>query len=255
MAKFKKWSGCVSFRHVDEDGNPVDASAGWFPLGEADPLSLSLSEDLVKFYGRTCTTAGQVVGSVTKPADATGTMTVYDFAPENVAVALKAEAVVNTVSGSTVNATVTIGVYNRQYNIGTEYLSNVVVTDAGSTVLTAGIDYAVDEYRGLIQALPGGAISEGDIVTVAATGGANTDTIYNIGAGSSAMVEITGTLIDEFTGKEAMLHLFMVRMTLSSEFVFVSSDDTDREQLDFELAPQVRPGMSYIGTFGGSAIA
>lgn len=251
--KGRSFSGCLYSAEVNEDGT---LAGKWGEWGEAYPLTLQLPEEIVKVLGRTCETDGKVIGTKSRPSDAGGSVTMFDYTASNVARALKGMVTTRAVSETTITAeAVTLGKFNEFSEIGTEDLGSVVVQDeTDATTYTVGVDYKINETLGLIAPLSGGAIAEDATVHVSATGAANTDQRVTIGAGSSKKLAIKGKMIDDYDGSVHKIFLRKVRVVSSSGATLVSDPGTEREQLDFELTPEIPTNQSDYGHIDGLPI-
>lgn len=73
----------------------------------------------------------------------------------------------NNPSGTAILANVTIVALGEAYFVGSKYISNVIVKDdSDTTTYTLGVDYTLDEDKGMISAVAGGAILVNDIIHV-----------------------------------------------------------------------------------------
>lgn len=256
MGYSRTFYGCLYGAEVNDSG----VVTGLYErLGEAYPMSVKMTEEVVKIMGRTCLTKGLIVGSKGRPSDAGGSLTLFDYTAENVARAMKGEISTNAVSETTLTDTeVTLGGFGKFASIGTEDLSGVTVASAsggGGTTYVEGTDYEIDTVLGLIAAKSGGAIAENATVYVSGTGSANTDTKVTIGKGDFTKLALKGNLTDDFNGETVKLYLRMVKLISSNEVVLLSDESTDREQLDFEMVPEVPSGQSDYGFIDGLPLA
>jgi hypothetical protein len=245
--------GCIFMADVADDGA---LTSKWESPGEAYPLSLKLSEEVVKVMGRTCVTKGKVIGTKSKPADISGSLTLHEYKVKNVARALQAMVSARSVSSSTLTSeAVVLGKFGEFSDIGTEDLSSVVVKDAtDTTTYVENTDYLLDSVLGLISPVSGGAIAEDATVHVSGDGAANSDNRLTIGAGTSQKVAIKGHLLDEFSGDTMKIYLRKVLLTSSNETNLASEDGTEHEQLEFELVPEIPTGQTDYGTLDGLSI-
>lgn len=250
MANVKSFIGSIYLAEVNDVGI---VTGPWNYAGEAYPLTVKLTDEIVKIRGRTTLTAGAVIGTKSKPGDASGGITLHEYTADNVAKALKALVTTRAVSASALtNEAVTLTGFNEYTAIGTEDLSGVVVkNDTGDTTYVVDVDYKINLVLGLITPLSTGDIGATDTLHISGTGGANTDERIIIGAGSSAKYAIKGELRDEFTNKPSKLYLKKVLMVASKEVNFVSDEGTDHETLEFELTPEIPTGDSDYGYVDG----
>lgn len=248
--KGRSFSGCLYVAAVNDSGT---VTGKWEHLGEAFPLSLKLTEEVIKVRGRTCTTNGNIIGTKTKPADAGGSLTLFDYIANNVARMVKGSVATRAVSSSSLSAeAVTLGKYDEYADIGAEDLTSVVVKDDSDTdTYVEDTDYTINSVLGLISPIRGGDIAEDEVVHITATVGANTDERITIGAGSTAKVALKGSLTDDFTGDVCKVYLRMVTLTANNEVILLSDEATEREQLDFELTPEIPSGQTDYGYIDG----
>lgn len=252
--KGRSFHGCIYAASVNAAGT---LTSKWTELGEAYPLSLLMTQEVVPVVGRTCVTNGLVIGSKTKPAESGGSLTLFDYTVENVARTLQGLVSTRAVSETSLSdSEIVLGKFNEWIDIGTEDLSSVVVKNSGGTVThVLGTDYQLNTVLGLIKPVQGGAIAEDSTVLVSATGAANTDKRLTIGAGSgTAKIAIKGSLIDDFDAEVHKVYLRMVRLTPTNEVVLLSDPGTEREQLNFDLSPEIPTGQSDYGYIDGLPI-
>ena len=251
MARNMSFSGCIYLAEVNDDGS---LKGTWESPGEAYPLTIELTEETVKIMGRRCDTAGKVVATKSKPADAGGSLTLHEYTVGNVAKALRGLITKKNVTASTlVEKEITLGKLGEWVELGAEDLSSVVVTDyIGVTTHVQGEDYAINPVLGLISPLKS-ALTEKS-VKVSAESGADTGTSIAIGAGRSAKYAVKGNLIDDFSGDSVKLYLRKVLLTASKGVSFVSEDGTEYENLEFGLIPEIPTGQSDYGVIDGLPI-
>lgn len=249
--KGRSFHGCLYGAEVNASGV---LTSNWKELGEAYPLSLIMTQEVIPVIGRTGITNGLVIGSKTKPAESGGSLTLFDYTAENVARCLRGVVTTRAVSASTPTAvSVELGAVGEYVEIGTEDLSEVVVTNSGATVTyVADVDYRLNAALGLIAPLVE-SIADATVL-VTAVGAANTDQRLTIGGGGTAKIAIKGSLIDDFDGEVHKVFLRMVRLTPTKEVVLLSDPNTEREQLDFDLTPEIPTGEVNYGYIDGLPI-
>lgn len=250
MGYSKTFYGNLYWADVDSSGT---LTSKWKLFGEAYPFSIQLTEEITKVLGRMLDTNNKVVGTKSKAGDAAGSLTVFDYKADNVAKALSGLVSQRSVSETTLSAEeITLGEFGEYTDIGTEDLSDVVVQDStDTTTYTADTDYVLDAVSGLIAPKEGGSVSEGETVHISGTGAANTDNRITIGAGTSGRIALKGTLKDDYDEEDHKVFLRMVRLTSNKETVLLSDSDTDREQLDFTVTPEIPSGESDYGYIDG----
>lgn len=330
MGKSRTFYGNLYAAEVNDYGVPIGS---WWFLGEAYPLTIRNTREVIKIPGRTLETNGKTIDTKDRQAEATGALTLFDFNAQNVAMHARGTVQTRAVTESTLDylpvalaefdryveigtedlagvavrsatgssgslsaADVALGAIGEEIEIGHQNLTNVVVTHtSGTPTYDLGDDYTIDpvkgtitpvadgdisaeetvkitadyvdmelciedtDYRldpvlGLIAPLAGGRIAASSTVYVSATGQANTDQRVVIGAGDTLKVAIKGSLKDDFTQSVVKVYLRRVTMTAQNDLPLLSAEDTEREQLDFELVPEVPIGHSDYGTIDGLPI-
>ena len=253
MSRLMSFAGCIYLAEVDDDGT---LAGKWISPGEAYPLSIKITDEIVKMRSRRCDTVGDIIATKSKPSDAGGSLSLHEYTVQNVAKALKGLIATRAVSTSTLTAEpVVLGEFGEYADIGTEDLSSVVVKDAtDTTTYTINVDYKLNAVMGLLSPMSGGAIAASATVHVTAAGAANTDERMTIGAGSSKKYAIKGNLIDDMNGDTVKVYLRKVLITSANEINFISDESTEHEQLDFELAPEVPTGQTDYGYIDGLPI-
>lgn len=252
MGKSRTFHGCVYAADVNDDGTLKTGK--WEYLGEVFPIVVTMGQEVIKITGATCLTQGKTIGTKTKPAESGGKMSLFDYTASNVSKALAGMVSTRAVSASTITELpVTLGNADQFVDIGTEDLSDVVVKDAATDSITyaVNVDYSINPALGLIAKKDGGAIPDGAVVHITAAGAANTDQRVSIGAGASKKVALKGNLIDDFEQTEGKFYLRKVLLVSTNDVTIVSDPETEREQLDFDMVPEIPIGQSDYGTFDG----
>ncbi len=250
MAHMATYLGCIYLAEVSEDGT---LESNWESPGEAYPLSLQLSDEVVSIKSRRCDTGGMNIGSKKQPAGGTGSLTLHEYTANSVAKGLKAMVTKREVSASTLtDQAVTVGKFGEFVEIGAEDLSSVVVTDStGSTTYEEGVDYDLNPVLGLIAAKKGGGITEDGSVLVDAESGAFSGARLTIGAKASGKYALKGNLVNEFSGESVKIYLRKVTLTTNNEVNFISEEGTEHEQIEFTLTPEIPTGQKDYGTIDG----
>lgn len=248
MAHLAKWAGCIYVAPVAEDGT---LQGPWEELGEAAPLSIQLQdEEPTTRRGRTCKTYGKIIASRPNPGTATGSLTMFEYTAHNVARALKGMVETTNVPTETLSdKAVELKEIGQYVEIGAEELSGVTVTGSGGAALTEGTDYEINTALGLISAKT--AATANTTVSVSGEAAAYAEPRVVIGANTSGKYAVKGLLINEFTGKQAKLHLYKVLFTSNGEVVLLSEDDTEAQEIAMTLTPEIPTGGSTYGTIDG----
>lgn len=243
----KSWSACVYLTRVDEAGNPTGPRKS---PGEVNPLSLTLSQEIVTKEGNTCETYGKVIASRVSKTDVTGSMTFHEWDADNLAKGLMGLVEVSDRPASTLSGkSVTLGKLDEWVEIGARNLSGVVVTSAGGDELEAGVDYKVNTALGFITPLKA-SLAE-TTVTIDAESEAGKGRVVHIGAGASEKYRIEWVGIDKFTGEEAQGILYKVRISADGEINQVSEPGTENEPIKLKLTPELPTGRDSYGEVEG----
>lgn len=184
--------GKLYFDRFDANGN----ATGERFLGNCTRLESSTTDELREKYS-SATQDSPLMKSVNVRRTQELAITLDEFDPENVALALMGEAgyLAAQTGGAIVDESVTgkLGKYVKLANRGTiaSPLSGVVVTtDPAGTTYTVNDDYIVDAVTGRLYCVPGGAISDDEALLIDYTAPAIAATdIQKIIAGNKNTIE------------------------------------------------------------------
>lgn len=242
----KSWAACVYVTPVDEAGNPTGPRKS---PGEVNPLSLTLSEEIITVEGNTCETYGKTIASRVSGTTITGSMTFREWDADNLAKGLKGLVEVSNRAASTLSGkSVTLGQLDEWVEIGAQDLSAVVVTGSGGT-LEAGVDYKINTALGFITPLKDALA--GATVTIDAESAAAQGRVVHIGAGASEKYRIEWVGIDKFTGEETKNVLYKVRVSANGEINQISESGTESEPIQLTLTPELPTGGTSYGKVEG----
>lgn len=243
----KSWAACVYLTPVNEAGTPTGPRKS---PGETNPLSLTLTEDIITKEGNTCETYGKIIASRTSNTSVSGSMTFQEWDADNLAKGLKGLVEVSNRPASTLTGkSVTLGQMDEWVDIGAQDLSAVVVTGAGGDELVEGEDYKVNTALGFITPLK--ASVAGTTVTIDAESAAAQGRVVHIGAGASEKYRIEWVGIDKFTGEETKNVLYKVRVSANGEINQVSEPATENEPIQLTLTPELPTGGKSYGKVEG----
>ncbi|XKM14238.1 hypothetical protein RCS94_03475 [Orbaceae bacterium ac157xtp] len=152
--------GPINLAKIIKSGGTAPNKPGAFRhVGTADACEIELSVDTVK---QTESYTGQrlQVGELTLSKSGSLTLTLKDWTPENLALALYGE-VITVVSNTVVSESLPTGlIINDVIKLEHPFVSNIVVEDANGTTLTEGTDYKITSFSaGMIQLLTTAALT------------------------------------------------------------------------------------------------
>ena len=243
----KSWSACVWLTPVNEAGEPTGPRKS---PGEVNPLSLTLTEEILTIEGNTCETRGKIIASRVSGTTVTGSMTFREWDADNLAKGLKGLVEVSDRAASTVSdKTVTLGKLEEWVEIGAQDLSGVVVTGAGGAELVEDVDYKINTPLGIIVPLKA-SVAE-TTVTIDAESAAAQGRVVHIGAGASQKYRLEWVGIDKFTDEEAKGILYKVRVSANGEVNQASEAGTESEPIQLTLTPELPTGGKSYGKVEG----
>ena len=170
-------------------------------------------------YGDTLESANLI-----RPAEFTLELSQVDR--ETLLMAFMGEEVAVSQTASTISAvevTVSVGGWAE---IGSKYLSNVVVTDGGTVPVTyvAGVDYVLNTSFGWIKALEGGALASGGTVEVSANVRAATGTAIRGSRQKEIRVELFLDGANQVDGSPVEVQVYEALLAPDSAFDFLAED-------------------------------
>lgn len=249
--------GTVYFGNLDEN---LQATGGFYDVGSAYPFSLQTSTQVAKHISRRADgSAGQVLATLVAAGDdgVTGSMTLYDFKANNLALALSGSTEAMTqAAGNLSDQPITMPTVVGEYvDIGKTRLSEVVIK-LDSTALVEGTDYLLDAALGMIAAVPGGALAQGGaLVTISAAYAALTGLqIINIAAQLQKRVAIKVALRNSNTGERHNILLHQVVLSSSEAVPFISADGQTFESIGLSLSVETPKGKTSPGMIDGVAL-
>ena len=170
-------------------------------------------------YGDTLESANLI-----RPAEFTLELSQVDR--ETLLMAFMGEEVAVSQAASTISAVevdVSVGAWAE---IGSKYLSNVVVTDGGTVPVTyvAGVDYVLNTTFGWIKALEGGALAAGETVEVSATVRAASGTAIRGSRQKEIRVELFLDGANQVDGSPVEVQVYEALLAPESAFDFLAED-------------------------------
>jgi len=143
------------------------------PFGQTENISFSTeTETLTHDNTEGCVVVEDI--NILKKITGKITLETVEISPEMLTRAfLGTDLTVEIPEGTGTTTTVTVTELDTAYEIGSKYVSNVVVKDeTDTTTYVEGTDYTIDSTKGMITALSGGAITAGDVLNVTYDNGA-----------------------------------------------------------------------------------
>lgn len=181
-------AGKVYFNRFDTAG----AMTQWRDLGEVSKLELTTSVDTIDKKSSRTGSRGLVARVVTGSA-AELSMTMDEWDPENVAMALLGVTAAFSQTTGTATDQAISGTTKKGYGLSTGKLKIVVTAvKVGATTLVLGTDYSVDSDAGIINILPGAGVAVPDGSSITWSG--SHPTITSVQAQALAQGIIQGSL-------------------------------------------------------------
>lgn len=171
-------------------------------------------------YGDTLESANLI-----RPAEFTLELSQVDR--ETLLMAFMGEEVAVSQAASTISAVEVDVSVGEWAEIGSKYLSNVVVTDGAAVnpvTYVAGVDYVLNTSFGWIKALEGGALAGGDTVEVSATVRAATGTAIRGSRQKEIRVELFLDGANQVDGSPVEVQVYEAILAPDSAFDFLAED-------------------------------
>lgn len=216
-----------------------DKQNKWLKLGNSTQFEIDETEGDEKIrYSRGKITYGQVLDRVVVPQGTKLAITLDEYDPATLAIALRGlvERVTSTggtVTGETITAAV--GYWIALDNKG---VSNVVVkNETNTTTYEAGTDYDVNASLGLIYIKPGGGITNGQTLKVSYSYAP----VANYLIRGSRMAEIEAAIrfdgINRVNGKKCIVTIPNAKLSPKSSVDFLADDFAKLELVGLAIKP------------------
>jgi len=211
------------------------ASQGFVLAGNATRFELNVETEEKKLVSRKRGTAGQTLASVTRITATTLGLTLNELDKDVLANIFLGTATSRTAAAGTVTDEPVVARLDRWVRLAHMDVSSVVVTDAtGSTTYAEGTDYEVHARLGMVKALAGGSINDGDTILVDYAYGAESGHLI---AGATQPVVAVRLLLDgrnDANGKDCTVTVHEARIRPASPVDFLAEDFSEL-QFDAEL--------------------
>lgn len=203
--------------------------SGYLPAQNATQFQIQVPEaETTDRTSRMRDTAGQVLDSVSEPQPHELSITFDGFNGQLLASAFNGALEHFTASaktGETVQITARVG---AGVQVGSYQISEVTVSedDGGSpgAELVEGTDYEVEERLGMIRALEGGSVEDGDTLHVTFDAEEVTGDMIRGAARSEIRGELVFDGLDTVTGQSVVIEIDRVILSGSGEFDFLSEE-------------------------------
>jgi len=196
------------------------------PFGLIDEFSLNITEEELKHISRTCGSVGIADKVVVKSTEILADIVTPEISPKMLARAFKGNLTETDVpEGTDVSGTVTVVALDMPYTVGSRHITAITVKDeTDATTYVENTDYSVNYTTGMLTALTGGAITDGEIVNVIYSNHAYTS--WTIAAFTTKAA--TGKLRLEACAVEGMdieYTFEKITLKLNGSFSIVSAED------------------------------
>jgi hypothetical protein len=183
-------------------------------------------------------------------------MNLREYDAYTLAWALSGGAVAMTEAGGTVaSAESIVAVLNEYVELAHKNVSTVVVKDSTDTTThVLNTDYRLNAALGMIEAIEGGAITDG--ATLHVTYAYAAESGYRIDIGSSALIRVRMKIDgeNEVDGTAVTAEFDSVVIAANGEINLVSDPGTDYEEIPFNLTFETLSGQTSPGRINGVPI-
>ncbi len=218
-------------------------------VGNVSAASFAITEEKkeVKDYE---SLGGGIKDSISRISKVEGTMTIYDYSPENLALSIRGTK--TAVTAGTVAAEAHNDVFAGSF-VPFDYIPDPsvapVVTKLPSTVLVAGTDYSV--YPTGIQLIAGGAVVNGDDLTIGYTKNKSNVIQALVSSASEYLLFFEG--LNEMDGGNPLpLRVHRIKFSPTAGLGLLS-DDPSTLELKFDVLSDstiTAPGISQFFSLG-----
>lgn len=223
---------------------------GYRFLGNVPSFNVAVKTETLKHYKSTRGTREQD-RLINLSTERTATISCEDISAENLALFFLGDSTILSQASATGKTEVfTDVIVGRRYFVGvtdtnpTGYrsLTTPVLTLSPSTVLVAGTDYAIDAERGYFEILAGGAVADGDDVSLAF--GVAAKSRKQIISGSQSAAGAFKFIAYPAEGDPIDFHMPSVEMSPNGDFALIA--DTALQEIGLDVAINTISGLEAI---------
>lgn len=208
---------------------PDGSQSGYLPPQNAQTFQINVPEaETTDRISKMRDTAGQALDSVSEIQPHELSITFDGFNGQLLASAFNGVVADYTAASKTGEQIAITARTGAGVSVGSYQITDVTVAadDGGSpgTALTEGTDYAIEARLGLIRALDGGAITDGDTVHVTYDAPEITGDMIRGAARSEITAAILFDGVDTVTGDPVIIEIDRVNLSGAGEFDFLSDE-------------------------------
>ena len=253
MQRQYSFSGSIYMAPVDFQGvvtGPLRRTGNMYPL------NISVSSKIKKQTSKEHDRSGQTIGSLASIEEIIGECVLRQLTARSFAWAVAgAESPMVGAGGDVVDEEITALDADDYMSLAHKKVSVVVVKNAaGDVTYQEGVDYILNANLGIFTIIASGSIAKDDVLHVSYTFAAASGYQIKIATNPTIRVYMRGSLVDDYTGDEMELELFMVTISSKDGINLISEPDTEYEELGLDLSIETPTGKTYPGTINGVAL-
>lgn len=243
-------SGTLYGAPVDSDGVRTGAINR---MGNAYPLKITVTPKEKKQISKEHDKSGQTVASTTSVESILAELVLRQLGARSFAWAVSGLATEMTEASAAVAPIDVVATAPGDYaRFDTRKVDTVVITnEAADTTYEMGVDYILNPALAMFTPIESGDITTGETLKVGYNRSAQSG--YSIAIGKQPVIQIAvwGSLINNYTGKEIEVELYMVTVTSPDGINLISELDSEYEELNLNLSLNTPPGRTCPGTIDG----
>lgn len=224
-------------------------TGNFIAVGDAYPLGVQVATKQMEVKSRQVERAGQIIASKTAIDKITGKLVLREWNAHNLAWALSGSAVSQVAVGASITDEAFVFPVPGEWKpltTGRRDLSAVTVTsDPAGTNYALNTHYLYDAKLGLFTSVAAAALAAGNVATlIDYTYAAKTGYTVDLGSNVQIRVAILAHLYDEFRGEHYTMEIDSAILAASQEINFISEEDSEGEQLQFDMTLETISGAS-----------
>jgi len=191
-------------------------------------------------------TYGQVLHSVVLPKPMTAKITFDQLDQDLFALAFFGEKSKINQAAGTIDGLKMTAIAGKWVEVGKMRLSDVEVTGAAGITYTEGEDYMFNAALGMIMALTGGGIKDGDTIEVSASHAAVQGVLMKAMTKPNVRIRVKLDGKNMLNGREFIAEIYSMRLNPTSAFSFIGQDFVE---CPFDGTLETPPGLDTPFTF------
>jgi len=224
--------------------------------GNLYPLKINVSTKNKKQTSKEHDRSGQTISSLSAIEEVVGECVLRQMTARSFAWAVAgSESLMVGDGGDVVDEEITALGAGDYMSLAHKKASAVVIKNAaGDTTYIEGVDYILNGALGIFTIVDSGEITKDDALKVSYSYAAASGYQIKIATNPTIRLYLRGSLVDDFTGAQIELELYMVTITSPDGINLISEPDTEYEELSLDLSIETPPGKTCPGTIDGVAL-